>query len=250
MCNGEQFCKKWKINLLEEEPWSSDHYNTKFTPIFIVSWVESGRAVRDGALVLQFYICLKIKFYPLPCQYHQHQHLATMMVNMPRLGAGAPGENHLSPTSSDSRHNRIGMAAFRFWLQVIESHSSQEQISTKQIQPQLSQTHFRKFHNFKYSRKYQVCNNGNILDKYSIIENTLNFSWTHTNQLRSAVSLKILIWLPSHFKLGGFRRFTFTLNLNYLKIMLLVGWACFGPTNIHYDDTVLLIRAEDDKKER
>ena len=61
---------------------------------------------------------------------------------------------------------------------------------TKQIQPQLSHTHFRKFHNFKYSRKYQVCNNGNILDKYSIIENTLNFSWTHTNQLRSAVSWK------------------------------------------------------------
>ena len=131
MCNGEQFCKKWKINLLEEEPWSSDHYNTKFTPIFIVSWVESGRAVRDGALVLQFYICLKIKFYPLPCQYHQHQHLATMMVNMPRLGAGAPGENHLSPTSSDSRHNRIGMAAFRFWLQVIESHSSQVQTPSR-----------------------------------------------------------------------------------------------------------------------
>ena len=123
---------------------------------------------------------------------------------------------------------------------------------TKQIQPQLSQTHFRKFHNFKYSRKYQVCNNGNILDKYSIIENTLNFSWTHTNQLRSAVSLKILIWLPSHFKLGGFRRFTFTLNLNYLKIMLLWGglvWS-YKYSLWWYSSGYSLIAAEDDKKER
>ena len=150
---------------------------------------------------------------------------------MPRLGV--PGANHLSPPSTLSSLQTRGTTELE-WLHsdsdwVIEPHSSKVQLPSKQIQPQLSQTHFRKFHNFKYraeSTNFVIMEISWINIQLLRIPSTsmLLNSYKPGAEGRSLVSLKILIWLPSHFKLGGFRRFTFTLNLNYLKIMLLVGW--------------------------
>ena len=152
------------------------------------------------------------------------------MVNMPRLGV--PGENHLSPPPSLSVHFRLeAQQNWNGFIQILIEWLSRIPPKYRYQADRYSLSSVRHtsenstISNTAESTNFVIMEISWINIQLLRIPSTSNFSWTHTNQeLRGAVSLKILIWLPSHFKLGGFRRFTFTLNLSYLKIMLLVGW--------------------------
>ena len=147
------------------------------------------------------------------------------MVNMPRLGV--PGENHLSPPSTLSSLQTRGTTELE-WLHsdsdwVIESHSSQVQVQLPS-RYSLSSAENSTISNTAESTNFVIMEISWInIQLLRIPSTSLELIQTRA-VLRGAVSLKILIWLPSHFKLGGFRRFAFTLNLSYLKIMLMFGW--------------------------
>ena len=150
------------------------------------------------------------------------------MVTMPRLGV--PGANHLSPPPLSVHFRLEAQQNWNGFIQILIEWLSRIPPKCRYQADRYSLSSVR--HTSENSTISNTAESTNFvimeiswinIQLLRIPSTSLELIQTRA-VLRGAVSLKILIWLPSHFKLGGFRRFTITLNWNYLKIMLLVGW--------------------------